>query len=43
MAYSNHRMVYLFLRQDTQAFLESHRRYFRDIGGVPHRMVYDKT
>ena len=41
MAYSNHRMAYLFLRQDTQAFLESHRRYFHDIGGVPHRMVYD--
>ena len=41
MAYSNHRMAYLFLRQDTQAFLESHRRYFRDIGGVPRRMVYD--
>ena len=43
-AYSNHRMAYLFylfLRQDTQAFLESRRRYFRDMGGVPHRMVYD--
>ena len=41
LAYSNHRMAYLFLRQDTQAFLESHRRYFHDMGGVPHRMVYD--
>ena len=41
LAYSNHRMAYLFLHQDTQAFLESHRRYFHDMGGVPHRMVYD--
>ena len=39
LAYSNHRMAYLFLHQDTQAFLESHRRYFRDLGGVPHRMA----
>ena len=41
LAYSNHRMAYLFLRQDTQAYLESHRRYFHDMEGVPHRMVYD--
>lgn len=41
LAYSNHRTAYLFLRQDTQAFLESHRRYFKDLGHVPQRMVYD--
>jgi transposase len=41
MPYSNYRTAYLFLHQDTQAFLESHRRYFREIGHVPHRMVYD--
>ena len=41
LAYSNHRMAYLFLRQDTQAYLEAHRRYFRDMNGIPHRMVYD--
>ena len=41
MSYSNHRMAYLFLHQDTQAFLESHRLFFKAIGCVPHRMVYD--
>lgn len=41
MSYSNHRTAYLFLHQDTQAFLESHRLFFKEIGGVPHRMVYD--
>ena len=41
MAYSNYRAAYLFLHQDTQAFLESHRRFFKEIGHVPHRMVYD--
>lgn len=41
LCYSNHRMAYLFLHQDTQAFLESHRQYFRDVSGVPRRMVYD--
>ena len=41
MAYSNYRAAYLFLHQDTQAFLEAHRRFFRELGYVPHRMVYD--
>lgn len=41
MAYSNYRTAYLFLHQDTQAFLESHRRFFKALGHVPHRMVYD--
>ena len=41
MAYSNYRAAYLFLHQDTQAFLEAHRRFFRELGHVPHRMVYD--
>lgn len=41
LAYSNHRTAYLFLRQDTQAYLESHRKYFKDLGHVPQRMVYD--
>ena len=41
MSYSNHRAAYLFLHQDTQAFLESHRLFFKEIGCVPHRMVYD--
>lgn len=41
MSCSNHRTAYLFLHQDTQAFLESHRLFFKAIGCVPHRMVYD--
>ena len=41
LAYSNHRMAYLYLRQDTLAFLDSHRRYFNDMDHVPYRMVYD--
>lgn len=41
MAYSNYRSAFLFLHQDTQAFLEAHRRFFRELGHVPQRMVYD--
>ena len=41
LAYSNYRMAFLFLRQDTQAFLESHRLCFVIFSGVPRRMVYD--
>lgn len=41
LSYSNYRSAFLFLRQDTQAFLESHRLFFRELGCVPHRMVYD--
>ena len=41
MAYSNYRSAFIFLHQDTQAFLESHRLFFRELGHVPHRMVYD--
>ena len=39
--YSKGRMAYLFHRQDTLAFMESHRNFFRDISGVPKIMVYD--
>ncbi|MBQ8061570.1 MAG: IS21 family transposase [Bacteroidales bacterium] len=39
--YSKGRMAYLFHRQDTLAFMESHRNFFRDIHGVPKIMVYD--
>lgn len=39
--YSKGRLEYLFHRQDTLAFMESHRNFFRDIGGVPKIMVYD--
>lgn len=41
LAYSNVRMAFLFLRQDTTAFLESHKMCFDIFNGVPHRMVYD--
>ena len=34
-------MLFRSLHQDTQAFLESHRRYFKELGYVPKRMVYD--
>lgn len=41
LAFGNHRTAYLFLRQDTQAFMESHRKCFKELGHVPQRMVYD--
>lgn len=39
--HGNQRRAYLFSRQDTLAFMESHRNYFREVRGVPHVMVYD--
>ncbi len=39
--YSKYRFAYLFHRQDTLAFMESHRNFFKDINGVPNTMVYD--
>ena len=41
LPYSTLRYAYLFHRQDTLAFMESHRNFFRDIHGVPAMMVYD--
>ena len=41
LAYSNHRTAFLFLQQDTQAYMESHQLYFKALGKVPQRMVYD--
>ena len=41
LPHSNHRTAYLFIREDTLAFMESHRNYFHDIGRIPQRMVYD--
>lgn len=41
LAYSNVRMAFLFLHQDTTAFLEAHKMCFDIFNGVPHRMVYD--
>ncbi len=39
--FSKYRFSYLFHRQDTLAFMEFHRNFFRDIHGVPTTMVYD--
>ena len=39
--YSKFRGAYLFHRQDTLAFMESHRNFFKAIGGVPRTMIYD--
>ena len=39
--YSNGRKAYLFQRQDTLAFMESHIRFFEDIQGTPIQMIYD--
>lgn len=41
LSYSNVRMAFLFLRQDTAAFLESHKMCFDIFNGAPNRMVYD--
>ena len=39
--HSNGRYAYLFRHQNTLAFMESHRSFFRDVDGVPSTMVYD--
>ncbi len=39
--YSNYRYAYLFERQDTLAFMESHVFFFSYTGGVYREMVYD--
>jgi transposase len=40
-AYSNYRYAFIFNRQDTISFMESHVRFFETVGGVYHQMVYD--
>ena len=40
-AYSNYRYAFIFNRQDTISFMESHARFFETVGGVYHQMVYD--
>ena len=40
-AYSNYRYGYIYNRQDTISFLETHVRFFEHVGGVYHQMVYD--
>jgi hypothetical protein len=38
---SNYRYAYLFHREDTLAFMESHIAFFSHLGCVPKQMVYD--
>lgn len=40
-SHSNGRYAWLFRHQNTLAFMESHRNFFRDVGGAPQVMVYD--
>lgn len=40
-AYSNYRYAFIYNRQDTLAFMESHVRFFDIVGGVFKQMVYD--
>lgn len=37
--HGNMRRAWLFSRQDTLAFMESHRNFFRQIQGVPHTIA----
>jgi len=40
-SHSNGRYAWLFRHQNTLAFMESHRNFFREVAGVPSIMVYD--
>lgn len=41
LSHSNGRYAWLFRHQNTLAFMESHRNFFRLVKGVPSMMVYD--
>ena len=41
LAWSNYRYAYLYNRQHTQSFHQSHVRFFEHIAGIPVQMVYD--
>lgn len=40
-AYSNYRYAFIYHRQDTLSFMESHVRFFEITGGIFREMVYD--
>ena len=40
-SHSNGRYAWLFRHQNTLAFMESHRNFFKEVGGAPSVMVYD--
>lgn len=39
--YANYRFAYLYNRQNTTCFMDSHVQFFRFIGGAYHQMTYD--
>jgi len=41
LAKSGYRFAYLYRHENTEAFIDSHIRFFKHIGGVPRIMVYD--
>jgi len=41
LACSNIRYAFLYRHEDTQAFVDSHIKFFAFLGKVPHTMVYD--
>lgn len=41
LSHSNGRYAWLFRHQNTLAFMESHRNFFRLVNGVPSMLVYD--
>jgi transposase len=40
-AYGNYRYAFIYNRQNTLSFMESHVRFFEKVGGVHAEMVYD--
>lgn len=40
-AKTNFRLAFLYIREDTQAFVDAHARFFEIVGGVYKTMVYD--
>jgi hypothetical protein len=42
-AYGNYRYAFIYERQDTLAFMESHVRFFQIIGGVYHKPITMNT
>lgn len=38
---SNYRMAYLYKNQDKKVFMDAHVRFFENVGGIYHEIVYD--
>ena len=43
LKYSDKRFAYLYSHENTEAFLDIHARFFEEIKGVPHEIVYDNA